>query len=166
MPDARVALSQCSCGRVAFEAAGAPITCAVCYCDSCQEGVRQIEALPQATRIAEPDGGIAYILYRKDRVRCAKGADLLVKRKLTEKTATNRVVATCCNTGMVVNFDDAKHWVSMYRTRFAGTLPPVQARICTKGKRVADDGVSRHPSYPLSFIAKLMGARIAMLFSR
>ncbi len=48
---------------------------------------------------------------------------LLKGLKLKEKSATNRVVATCCNSAMVLNFDDGKPWVSVYRRRLAGDVP-------------------------------------------
>src|ERR1700682_1832784 len=84
-------------------------------------------------------GGTAYILYRKDRVKCSRGALLLKSHKIREKSATNRVVATCCNSAMFLNFDDGKHWVDVYRARFQGDIPPLQMRICTKSK--PDNGV-------------------------
>ena len=107
---------------------------AVCYCDDCQKGARQIEALPNAGAVADPDGGTPYILYRKDRFACTKGADLLKSYKLKQTSATNRVVATCCNSAMFVNFDRGPFWVTAYRARFHGDLPPLQLRICTKFK--------------------------------
>src|SRR5260370_34280610 len=99
--------ASCACGSVAFEAIGAPITSVVCYCDDCQEGSRQIEALPNARPVRDPDGGTAYSVYRKDRVKCSRGALLLKSHKIREKSATNRVIATCCNSAMFLNFDDA-----------------------------------------------------------
>ncbi len=167
MPAKDVRTSQCSCGQVAFEAAGAPILSAICYCDSCQAGARQIGALPGAAPILTADSGTEYVLYRKDRVRCTKGAGLQRKLKLTEATATNRVVSTCCNSAMLVNFDDSKHWVSMYRPRFGAGAPPPALRICTKyrppGPALASD-LPNYPGYPPGFIVKLIAARIAMLF--
>src|ERR1700730_14034529 len=88
--------ARCSCGNVELEALGTPMTSVVCYCDSCQEGSRQIEALTNAAPILGPDGGTAYILYRKDRVRYAKGGELL-RGYTVEGSTTSRVVATCCN---------------------------------------------------------------------
>ena len=38
----------CACGRVELEAFGKPIVSTVCYCDDCQKGADQIEALPNA----------------------------------------------------------------------------------------------------------------------
>src|SRR5882672_10017729 len=87
----------CVCGQVAVETVGAPITSVICYCDDCQEGARQIQSLPHAVSILEPDGGKAYFVYRKDRVTCLKGTSLLRNHKIREDSATNRVIATCCN---------------------------------------------------------------------
>jgi hypothetical protein len=161
--------ASCACGRVELEAIGAPITSVVCYCDDCQEGSRQIEALPDAGPVQDTDGGTAYIVYRKDRVKCSRGAPLLKSYKIREKSATNRVVASCCNSAMFLNFDDGKHWVSMHRARFQGDLLPLQMRICTKFKPENGDApsdVPRYSGFPLKFLAKLLAARIAMMIDR
>jgi hypothetical protein len=161
--------AQCTCGRVELEAVGAPIISVACYCDDCQEGSRQIEALPNARPVRDPDGGSTYVLYRKDRVECSRGAQFLQGYKIREKSATNRVVATCCNSAMFMNFDDGKHWVPVYRARFGGDVPPLQMRICTKFKSEDSDvpsDVRSYPSFPLTFVAKLVGAKIAMLLHR
>ena len=159
----------CSCGSVEIEVIGAPITSVVCYCDDCQEGARQIEALPNARPVQDPDGGTAYIVYRKDRLKCSRGALLLNSHKIRQKSATNRVIATCCNSAMFLNFDDGKHWVDVYRSRFKRDIPPLQMRICTKFKPQSGDGpsdVPRYSNYPLTFLAKLLAARLAMLLHR
>src|SRR6266849_3096152 len=122
--------ASCSCGSVELEAIGAPIARVVCYCDDCQQGARQIEALPNARPVQDLDGGTAYVLFRKDRVKCSSGALLLRSHKIREKSATNRVVATCCNSAIYLKFDDMKHWVSIYRARFQVDVPPLQMRIC------------------------------------
>ena len=169
VPTKNVSVASCACGGVELEASGAPIASVVCYCDDCQEGSRQIEALPNARPVQDPDGGTEYILYRKDRVKCSRGAALLKSYKIREKSASSRVVASCCNSAMLLKFDDAKHWVSMYRARFQGEIPSLQMRICTKFKpenrQVAGD-VPGYSRYPLKFVAKLLAARIAMLLYR
>jgi hypothetical protein len=114
----------------------------------------------------DPDGGTAYILYRKDRIECSKGADRLKSYKLKDISATNRVVATCCNSAMFVNFDKGPHWVSAYRARFRGDLPPLQMRICTKSKpkdTVLPNDVPSYPGYPPGLVVKLLASRVAML---
>ena len=159
----------CDCGSVELRATGAPITSVVCYCDDCQEGSRRIEALQDAVPVRDSDGGTAYVLYREDRVEWSRGSQLLQRHKIREKSATNRVVATCCNSAMFMDFDDSKHWVSVYRARFGEDPPPLQMRICTKFKPenggVPDD-VPGYPSFPARFFAKLAAARIAMLLDR
>ncbi len=162
-------IARCACGRVEYEATGAPILGVACYCDDCQEGARRIEALPGAPPVRDPDGGVSYILFRKDRVRCTKGGGLLQSQKLKPKTDTNRVVATCCNSAMVMAFDDSKHWVPVYRSRFQGAPPPVDMRICTKFAPAAAAIPRDVPSYPgfsFRFIWKLLGARLAMALGR
>lgn len=141
----------------------------VCYCDSCQKGSGQIEGLTNAAPILSPDGGTAYILYRKDRVMYSKGAELLKGYKVEEKSTTSRVVAACCNSAMVMRFDDAKHWVPVYRARFQDDVPPLQWRICAKFKPDVAEIPTDVPSsamYPAGFIWKLLTSKISMLFGR
>jgi hypothetical protein len=160
-------MAACACGKVEFEGRGPPIISLVCYCDDCREAARQLEALPHAPPIQDEDGGTGYIAFRKDRVRCIRGAPLLKNHKIKKKTPTNRVIATCCNSTILLNFDDSKHWVDLYRTRAQGDLPPIEMRVCTKfatGDIPKD--VPTSAGYPFKFIAKLMAARIAMLFGR
>jgi len=159
----------CSCGGVELKAFGRPIVSSVCYCDDCQKGSEQIEALPNASAVRDADGGTAYILYRKDRIACCKGAELLRSYKLNGTSVTNRVVAACCNSAMFMNFDRGPHWVSAYRSRLRGELPPLQMRICTKFKPdaiVLPDDVPNYKGYPPGFIVRLLAARVAMLLGR
>jgi hypothetical protein len=70
---------------------------------------------------------------------------------------------------MFLNFDDGKHWVSVYRARFHGVAPPLQMRICTKSKPQSGDvpnDVRGYSGFPLKFVAKLVAAKIAMLLLR
>jgi hypothetical protein len=169
MPPAPIMTATCACDAVEVRAFGKPIVSAVCYCDDCQKGAGEIEALPNAPAVRDGDGGTAYMLYRKDRFECAKGAEHLKPHKLKETSPTNRVVAACCNSAMFVNFDRGPHWVSAYRARFHGNLPPLQARICTKFRPdgvVLSNDVPSYKSYPPSFIVKLLASRIAMAMGR
>jgi hypothetical protein len=138
-----------------------------CCCDSCQEGSRRIEALPNAPSVREPDGGTAYTLYRKDRVTYVKGSELLEDYKLEENSKTNRVVASCCNSAVLMRFDDARHWIPVYRARLGPNPPPIQMRICTgfmpENGAIPND-VPSHREYPAAFIVKLLSSRVAMLF--
>lgn len=155
----------CSCGKVECEAVGAPIVAVACYCDDCQQGSRQIEVLPHAPPVRDEDGGTPYLLYRKDRFKCSKGSDLLRDLRIREKSPTRRVVASCCNSAMYLDFEKG-HWLSIYRARFAGAVPAVQMHIQTRFKsensRRPHD-VQASASFPIAFIAKLLFARLAML---
>jgi hypothetical protein len=156
----------CVCGQVTVTAIGTPIASVICYCDDCQEGARQIRSLPNAVSIAEPDGGTAYLAYRKDRVKYLKGASLLRHHKIRENSATNRLIATCCNSAVLLNFDDGRHWVDLYRSRCEGDLAPVQMRICTKfkpaGVAIPTD-VPQYSRYPMLLLVKLVLAKVGML---
>lgn len=160
---------RCLCGTVELEAVGAPITSVVCYCDSCQAGSHQLEALPNASPVRDVDSGTPYVLYRKDRVKYVRGIQLLRGYKIDDKSATSRVVATCCNSAMLMRFDDAKHWVPVYRARFRGDKPLLQWRICTKfapeSAEIPND-VPNSAMYPLGFMVKLLTSKIAMLLRR
>jgi len=63
--------------------------------------------------ILDKDGGTPFILFRKDRVRCLRTDTLLGELRLDPKSPTRRVVATCCNTPMFLDFTKG-HWLSLY----------------------------------------------------
>src|SRR5918998_3157102 len=86
------ALAVCSCGKVELEATGEHIMSVVCYCGSCQEGSRQMGALPDGRPTCGPDGGTPYVAYRKDRVAYPKGSELLRDLRLAEESPTRRGV--------------------------------------------------------------------------
>ena len=159
----------CACGKVEYEAIEPAILSVVCYCDDCQAGARRIEVLPNAPPVLDADGGTACVLYRKDRVRCTQGAERVTKLKLRDGTATNRLVATCCNSGLAMSFDDSKHWMPLFRARFRGPVRPLDLRICTRfapdpGKIPHD--VPAHKGFAFSLLWKLLGARLAMMLGR
>ena len=150
MADVQVAAA-CSCGAVVLALRGAPIGSFACYCDTCQEGSRRIEALPHAPAVREPDGGTAYVLYRKDRVAYAQGEELVTSYTLEPRPKTNRVVATCCNSAIMMRFDDARHWIPVYRARLGPNAPAIQMRICTSflgGGRKVPERYSFPPGLP------------------
>ena len=159
-------VASCRCGQVRFEAVGAPILGAVCYCASCQEAGRRFELLPDAPAVCDADGGTSYVLYRKDRVRCLAGEGHLQEHRLTPESPTRRILATCCNSAMVLDFTKG-HWLTLYRNRFAGGAAPIEMRVMTRerpsGVDLADD-VPNYPGHSGRFMLKLLGAWAAMGF--
>lgn len=158
--------SRCACGGVEYEAIGAPITSAICYCASCQEAGRAFEQLPAAPPVLEPDGGTAMVLYRKDRVRCVHGREQLKEYRLKPESPTRRLVATCCNSAMFLDFTKG-HWLSMYRCRLSRDAPEIEMRIMTRDRRasvaLADD-VPNYRGHSGRVMMKLLAAWIAMGF--
>ena len=158
----------CQCGKVKFEAVGAPILTLSCYCASCQEAGRQFEQLAFAPPVLDPDRGTGFVLYRKDRVQCQTGQEYLEERRLKPDSPTRRVVAVCCNSAMFLDFTKG-HWLSMFRNRFPTGAPPLEMRVMTQERRVGVELADDVPNYSGrsgKFMAKLIAAWIAMGFRR
>jgi hypothetical protein len=69
----------------------------------------------------------------------------------------------------VMRFDDAKHWVPVFRGRFQGNIPPLQWRICTKFKpenATIPNDIPSSKMYPVGLMVKLLTSKIAMLVGR
>ena len=112
----------CACGQVRLEVAGRPLIVAECCCNSCRDGAARMAAgLPRAPQVANGHGGTHYVLYRKDRVRLLSGVEHLHGFRLTPEAPTRRVVATCCDTPVFVEFKGG-HWLSLYGSP-AGAWP-------------------------------------------
>ncbi|RYE84427.1 MAG: hypothetical protein EOP19_11615 [Hyphomicrobiales bacterium] len=157
-------LLHCRCGRVEVALTGDPILTAACHCDDCQAGSAKLEALPGAWALRDASGGTWYALYRKDRYRVTRGAELLRPDKLRPGTPTNRVFASCCNSGLFVSYDSGLHWVSIYRPGFGADALPLEMRVNTKFATVPlPDDVPAYRTFPLSFVWRLVKARVAML---
>jgi len=157
----------CRCGQVGFEASGAPIVGAACYCSSCQKAGGIFEALPGGKPVLESDGGTNFALYRKDRMRCVHGAELLREHRLSQKAPTRRVVAKCCNSPMFLEFKGG-HWLSVYRRRFRPEdQPPVEMRTMTADRRPGvefSDGLPSYAKHSGRFMWRLLSAWAAMGF--
>jgi hypothetical protein len=126
------------------------------------------EGLPNAAGVLDVDGGTSYLSYRDDRFSCLSGADLLVGYKIKASAPTQRFVASCCNSGMFQKFGRG-HWVSAYRARFEGDLPPIEMRTQTKYRLVDTEIPHDAPSYgryPMKLVGKLLASRISMLIGR
>ena len=158
--------ASCRCGQTSFETVGAPILRAICYCASCQAAGRQFADLPGAPGVCDVDGGTDYVLYRKDRVRCLRGAEHLQDRRLTPASPTRRVLAACCNSPMFLDFSKG-HWLSLYRGRIPDYAGPVQMRVMTRERPNGADlpgDVPNYPGHSGKFMWKLLTAWAGMGF--
>jgi hypothetical protein len=157
----------CACGQVRLEVAGSPIIAAECHCTSCRTAGGKIEALPDAQPVLEANGGTRYVLYRKDRVRVLQGAELLKEFRLTPKSPTRRVVASCCNTPVFTEFQHG-HWLSLYRQLWpAGAAPRPEIRTMVSDRidmPALDASIPNLKTQSGMFFVRLLGAWMAMGF--
>lgn len=158
----------CLCGRCRMVLAGPPILSAECHCESCRRAADAMEALPGAPRERSSEGGVRYVLWRKDRVVGIAGEDLMIAYRLTPDARTRRVVATCCNAPMFLDFS-AGHWLSLNAARFpADQRPAMQLRTMTADRTDAtplpDDIPNARTHSGKGFMRRLLVAWIAMGF--
>jgi hypothetical protein len=157
----------CRCGAVHIDVEKAPIISTECHCNSCRAAAARLQVLGVPTPVQNANGGTPFVLYRKDRVRFAQGAEHLKAFRLAPQATTRRVIATCCNTPVFLEFKGG-HWLSLYARLWpTGTLPPLDLRTMTsdlpQGAVLGDD-VPSGTRQTLGFYAKLLGAWIAMGF--
>jgi hypothetical protein len=158
----------CSCGRVAATITGKPILHAMCYCTSCRTAGLAFAQEPGAPSVVDRDGGTALLLYRKDRVGQFTGGDLLREHRLRPASPTRRLVATCCNTPMFLDFTGG-HWLSVYADRVEGNATPLDVRIMTRDrvdKTTLPNDVPTFETHSARAILKLLVAWAAMGFRK
>jgi hypothetical protein len=157
----------CACGEVQLHVKRAPIISTECYCNSCRAAGARLQTLGAPAPVLKANGGTHFILYRKDRVDFLKGAERLKAFRLTPAATTRRVVATCCNTPVFLEFKGG-HWLSLYAGLWPkDTLPPLDLRTMTSdlpAGAALDEEVPSGTRQTLAFYAKLLGAWIAMGF--
>jgi hypothetical protein len=162
-------LARCRCGAVEVGAWGEPIIVTACYCDDCQAAARRLAAAANSPPAANAGGGTEFMLFRRDRIACTRGADRLQAMKLSDSSKTRRMIAGCCATPMYLAFDDKRPWVSAFRAAFGASAPPVEMRICTRFRRLQEevqDDLRSHPGYPPAMIVRILAAWPLTLFSR
>ena len=165
--NARTTQLSCACGAVRLEVRGAPIINTECHCTSCTEAGRRLGALDLPQPILTPHGGTRYVLYRKDRVSFLTGAENLSAFRLGPSATTRRVLASCCNTPLFLEFKGG-HWLSLYGNLWKpDELPPLQVRTMMQDAPDRAGVPNDVPSGAMAtagFYRKLLVAWIAMGF--
>ena len=162
-------VARCRCGAVEIGGWGDPLAVNACYCDDCQAAARRLDSLGNAAPVANADGGTEFMLFRRDRIACIRGAEHLEAMRLTDSTKTRRMITTCCGTPMYMAFDDGRPWVSAFRAGFGPDAPSVQRRICTRFKppgAQSDGDLPSYPGYPVAMFLRIFAAAPLMLLSR
>jgi hypothetical protein len=158
----------CRCGQVKFTLTGPPIVRVACYCTSCQAAGHAFTRQFGSPPIVAADGGTDLVLYRKDRVAQDSGGGRLAEHRLTPKSPTRRMVATCCGTPMAMDFTKG-HWLSVYRARLPQDTTALAMRVMTQDKPAAvtlPDDVPIYATRPARFMWILLSAWAAMGFRR
>ncbi|MCG7625107.1 GFA family protein [Epibacterium sp. Ofav1-8] len=157
----------CRCRQAALRVDGPPILSSECLCADCQAAGAILGTLPGAAPVLDGNRATRFVLFRKDRVRCLRGADHLSEHRLAPDSKTRRVIASCCNTPLFLDFTQG-HWLSAYGHLWsAEDLPPLELRTMV---RDAPEGAALPRDVPnlathgLRFFARLIGAWAAMGF--
>jgi hypothetical protein len=157
----------CACGAVRMVVEGAPLISSECYCTSCRDAAGRMAGLPGAARVDNAAGGTHFVLYRKDRVRIVAGRDRLRAFRLKPESPTRRVVASCCNTPVFLEFKGG-HWMSLYAGLWPrGMAPAAEIRTMTRdlpAGTVLDDTLPAGAWTTAGFYARLFAAWAAMGF--
>lgn len=153
----------CTCGKTALTLSGPPIMVAACCCTSCRTAAAQ---LPGAPKILGPHGETHYILQRKDRASLP-APEAMAEHRLTPKSKTRRVVTTCCNTPLFLEFQSG-HWISVYASLWPqGTAPAPQMRTMTADlpdPSILPTDIPNSRSQSPRFMWNLLTAWVAMGF--
>lgn len=157
----------CQCGHVSMSVTGRPITSAECLCSDCQKAGKVLQQRSGAPLILNQNGGTRYVLYRKDKVEFHTGHGKLKSHYINNDSKTRRVVASCCNTPMFLEFSNG-HWLSIYGLLWSKQdIPPLEIRTMTRSRPegvVLPADVPNPRTHTLSFYMKLFGAWVAMRF--
>lgn len=163
----KITTLHCQCGNVSLSVERRPIISAECLCKDCQTAGALLQSLPDAPKTLDQNSATRFVLYRKDRVRCIKGQESLREYRLNPESKTRRVIATCCNTPVFLDFTNG-HWLSMYGGLWPQkNLPPLEIRTmtrdCPKGVVLSDD-VPNPKTHTGIFYLKLLSSWAAMGF--
>lgn len=158
----------CQCGRTTIALTGAPILSATCYCESCRTAGHGFERESGAPQTVNGSGGVDYCSYRKDRMKIAQGAEFLREYRLKPDSPTRRVVASCCNSPMFVDYTPG-HWLTIFRDRLTGTAPKSQMLLMIKDKpddAALPSGIPAYRTMPPGLMFRLIASWAAMGFRR
>ena len=73
--------------------AGEPIIVNTCYCDDCQGRGPTARRIRQFGAGGDADGGTEFMVFRRDRIACTRGADRLQAMRLTPGANLDRATS-------------------------------------------------------------------------
>ncbi len=157
----------CTCGQVRLAVQDEPILVTECLCNSCREAAERIVSVLGVKNYLTPYGATGCAEYRKDRVQVTSGSEQLKEFRLSSKSGTRRVIASCCNTPVFMEMKGA-HWLSVYLHLWPNDKkPPLNIRTMVGDLDDASalpGDVPNLKSHTLSFYIKLFVAWAKMGF--
>ncbi|MBU2871355.1 DUF6151 family protein [Colwellia sp. E2M01] len=157
----------CNCGQVRVDVQEEPILVTECLCSSCREAAERIISSLRVKSYLTSYGATGCAEYRKDRVEVISGFEQLKEFRLSSKSGTRRVIASCCNTPIFLEMKGA-HWLSVYLHLWPDdTKPALNVRTMVgdiDDTSALPDDVPNLKSHTPSFYIKLLGAWIKMGF--
>lgn len=156
----------CACGQVFLILMGPPILSAECACASCRQAAQRLRD-GLGIDLQEQNDTTRFVLFRKDRVQIGPGK--LAELRLTPKSGTRRVIATCCNTPLFLEFTQG-HWLSLYGKLWPpGALPLLETRTMVmdhpEPAQLSAD-VQNSRGHSVWFMARLLAAWAKMGFRK
>lgn len=155
--------AKCRCGRVELEAQGPPIVHIACYCDDCQRAAEIIDALDGGSSGCGNDGGTENVLFRRDRVRFVRGAELIASYRVRDDSPTTRLVASCCNTAMTQRHDNWWPHRGVKTCLFEMPPVPLEMRVFTRyapAPQLIPDDVPCSRGVPIRMGLRLLRAKL------
>jgi hypothetical protein len=81
--------ARCRCGAVEMGAWAEPIVVSACYCDDCQAAAKRLgDYSADVALAANDDRGAEFMVFRRDRIACTRGAENLQAMRLTAASKT------------------------------------------------------------------------------
>lgn len=140
-----------------------------CLCSSCRQAAMRLAELPLSVNMLTEYGATPYAEYRKDCFRAIEGAENLKEFRLTSESSTKRVIASCCNTPMFLDFEKG-HWLSVYLNLLPEEIrPEVEMRTMTgdlPDTSLLPKDVPNLKTHNFTFFRKLLYAWFLMGFRR
>ena len=158
---------KCDCGEVSLSVIGKPIINAECLCSDCQKAGDFLQSFTGAPKILDQNKATRFVLYRKDKVEFQSGLNYLKQHYIEKGASTRRVIASCCNTPIFLEFKDG-HWLSIYGLLYhSDKLPALDLRTMTRSRPAGvelPNDVPNPETHNTSLYFKLFNAWVAMGF--
>ena len=141
-----------------YEATSPPLMSVICHCSSCQKAAERIEEKDRAPAVSDAHGGTPLVVFDGRDTECVQGEELTEGMRLNDSTITQRIIATCCNSALMLDFDKGPYWVSAFHDRVEDAPAPewrVQTKDAANPEKLPND-VPAYRAWPATFFFRLL----------